>query len=227
MRILLVEDEQSLRKVVHRRLEQENYGVDSTDDGLDAMSYIDAGSYDCILLDIMLPGANGLEILQYIRSKKITTPVLLLTAKDSIQDRVKGLDTGADDYLTKPFSLDELSARVRALLRRGAEDKTPTLTVSDLTMDIAARRVLRGDVEIELTSKEYALLEYMMRNAGQVLTREQIVEHVWNFDFEYDSNIVDVYMRYLRRKIDTPFPEKLLHTIRGHGYTIRQEELSS
>lgn len=226
MRILLVEDEQSLRKVVQRRLEQENYGVDSTGDGLDAMSYIDAGSYDCILLDIMLPGANGLEILQYLRNKKITTPVLLLTAKDSIQDRVKGLDTGADDYLTKPFSLEELSARVRALLRRGTEDKSPVLTVSDLTMDIAARRVFRGDTEIELTSKEYALLEYMMRNAGQVLTREQIVEHVWNFEYEYDSNIVDVYMRYLRRKIDAPFPQKLLHTIRGHGYTIRMEETS-
>lgn len=224
MRILLVEDENSLRKVVQRRLEQENYGVDSTGDGLDAISYIDAGCYDCILLDIMLPGASGLDVLQYLRGKKITTPVLLLTAKDSIQDRVKGLDTGADDYLTKPFSLEELSARVRAMLRRGTEDKSPLLTVGDLTMDIAARRVFRGGVEIELTSKEYALLEYMMRNAGQVLTREQIVEHVWNFDFEYDSNIVDVYMRYLRRKIDTPFSRKSLHTIRGHGYTIRSEE---
>lgn len=224
MRILLVEDENSLRKVVQRRLEQESYSVDSTGNGLDAIDYINAGEYDCILLDLMLPGANGLEILKHIRNQHLTVPVLLLTAKDSIQDRVTGLDTGADDYLTKPFSLDELSARVRALLRRGKEDKSPDLQVADLRIDVAARRVFRGETEIELTSKEYALLEYMMRNIGQVLTREQFIEHVWNFEYEYDSNIVDVYMRYLRRKIDAPFEQKLIQTVRGHGYILRAVE---
>lgn len=224
MRILVVEDDDSLRKIIVKRLEQEYYSVDSTDNGSDALDYIDAGSYDCVLLDWMLPQVSGMEILTHMRKQQLSTPALILTARDSVQDRVTGLDTGADDYLTKPFSLDELSARVRALLRRGIPDKNPILQLSDLSMDVAARRVFRGEQEIELTSKEYALLEYMMRHIGQVLTRDQLIEHVWNFDFEYDSNIVDVYMRYLRRKIDTPFSSNLIQTIRGHGYTLRETE---
>lgn len=224
MRILLVEDESSLRKIIQKKLEQENYTVDSTDNGLDAIDYFNAGNYDCVLLDLMLPGTNGLDVLRHIRNTRSSVPVILLTAKDSIQDRVTGLDTGADDYLTKPFSLEELSARVRALFRRGQEDKKPNLQVDDLIMNISARKVYRNNIEIELTSKEYALLEYLMRNVDQILTREQLVEHVWNFDFDYDSNIVDVYIRYLRRKIDNPFEKKLIHTIRGHGYTIRATE---
>lgn len=223
MRILIVEDEKSLRTLLERRFTGEKYTVDACGDGREALSYIETGTYDCIILDIMLPGMDGLLVLREMRDRRHRTPVLLLTARDSIVDRVKGLDIGADDYLTKPFSYDELSARVRAMLRRGGEEKTTTLSLADLSMDTLTRTVTRGGKEIELTSKEFALLEYFLRHPGQVFTREQIIGHIWNFDFDNDSNIVDVYVRYLRRKIDDDSATPLIHTIRGTGYTLREK----
>lgn len=223
MRILIVEDEKSLRTLLERRFTGEKYTVDACGDGREALSYIETGTYDCIILDIMLPGMDGLLVLREMRDRRHRTPVLLLTARDSIVDRVKGLDIGADDYLTKPFSYDELSARVRAMLRRGGEEKTTTLSLADLSMDTLTRTVTRGGKEIELTSKEFALLEYFLRHPGQVFTREQIIGHIWNFDFDNDSNIVDVYIRYLRRKIDDDSATPLIHTIRGTGYTLREK----
>lgn len=223
MRILIVEDEKSLRTLLERRFTGEKYTVDACGDGREALSYIETGTYDCIILDIMLPGMDGLSVLREMRDRRHRTPVLLLTARDSIVDRVKGLDIGADDYLTKPFSYDELSARVRAMLRRGGEEKTTILSLADLSMDTLTRTVTRGGKEIELTSKEYALLEYFLRHPGQVFTREQIIGHIWNFDFDNDSNIVDVYVRYLRRKIDDDSATPLIHTIRGTGYTLREK----
>lgn len=223
MRILIVEDEKSLRTLLERRFTGEKYTVDACGDGREALSYIETGTYDCIILDIMLPGMDGLSVLREMRDRRHRTPVLLLTARDSIVDRVKGLDIGADDYLTKPFSYDELSARVRAMLRRGGEEKTTTLSLADLSMDTLTRTVTRGGKEIELTSKEFALLEYFLRHPGQVFTREQIIGHIWNFDFDNDSNIVDVYVRYLRRKIDDDSATPLIHTIRGTGYTLREK----
>ncbi len=223
MRILIVEDEKSLRTLLERRFTGEKYTVDACGDGREALSYIETGTYDCIILDIMLPGMDGLSVLREMRDRRHRTPVLLLTARDSIVDRVKGLDIGADDYLTKPFSYDELSARVRAMLRRGGEEKTTTLSLADLSMDTLTRTVTRGGKEIELTSKEFALLEYFLRHPGQVFTREQIISHIWNFDFDNDSNIVDVYVRYLRRKIDDDSATPLIHTIRGTGYTLREK----
>ncbi len=223
MRILIVEDEKSLRTLLERRFTGEKYTVDACGDGREALSYIETGTYDCIILDIMLPGMDGLLVLREMRDRRHRTPVLLLTARDSIVDRVKGLDIGADDYLTKPFSYDELSARVRAMLRRGGEEKTTTLSLADLSMDTLTRTVTRGGKEIELTSKEFALLEYFLRHPGQVFTREQIISHIWNFDFDNDSNIVDVYVRYLRRKIDDDSATPLIHTIRGTGYTLREK----
>lgn len=222
MRILYVEDQETLAEITAKRLRKEGYSVDTCGDGREALSYIDACAYDVILLDILLPGMNGIEVLQYIRAQKQIVPVLMLTAKDSIGDRVEGLDSGADDYLVKPFSYEELSARIRALLRRQAEEKRPEIVVADLTMDTARRQVFRAGEEIPLTAKEYSLLECLMRNAGLVLTRDQIIEHVWDFDFDSDSNIVDVYIRYLRRKIDKAHEKKLIHTIRGSGYAIRE-----
>lgn len=223
MRVLVVEDEKSLRGIIERRLAQENYSVDSCGDGADALDYICTGCYDCVVLDIMLPELDGLSVLRTIRSRHIHTPVLLLTARDSVSDRVTGLDAGADDYLIKPFAFDELSARIRAMLRRRSEEKSTVLTVADLSMDTLTQRVTRGDKRIELTSREYALLEYLIRSSDQVLTRGQIIEHVWNFDFESDSNIIDVYIRYLRRKVDDGFDRKLIHTVRGSGYVLREK----
>lgn len=223
MRILLVEDEMTLQAVTAKRLAQEGYSVDVSGDGEEAAQYIRMGEYDCIVLDIMLPHRDGISILRDMRARQDGTPVLLLTAKDSIEDRVKGLDAGADDYLVKPFSFDELSARVRAMLRRGGEAKSVLLEFADLKMDTLSHQVYRGEKSIELTAKEYALLEYFLRNSGKVLTRSQIIEHIWNFDFDSDSNIVDVYVRYLRRKVDYDFPVKLIHTVRGVGYVLRAE----
>ena len=223
MRILLVEDEAALRAILAKRLKQEGYSVDVCADGEEADSFIQMGEYDCVILDIMLPKKDGIAVLTDMRNAQNSTPVLLLTAKDSIEDRVQGLDSGADDYLTKPFSYEELLARVRAMLRRKGETKSVVLRCADLEMDTVAKQVRRGTTVIELTAKEYALLEYFLRNVGRVLARSQIVEHIWNFDFEYDSNIIDVYVRYLRRKIDMGFDKKLIHTVRGSGYVLREE----
>ena len=224
MRLLLVEDNKSILSATSKSLEKSGYSVDTCDNGLDAQAYISAGKFDCIILDIMLPGKDGLAILRYLRNANNLTPVLLLTARDSIEDRVKGLDYGADDYLVKPFSLDELQARIRVLLRRQGPDRKNEISVADLTMDLTAHTVTRSGQNIDLTSKEFAILEYLLRNKNRVLTRTQIVEHVWNFDFDSSSNIVDVYIRYLRSKIDDGFEKKLITTKRGSGYTIKEPE---
>ena len=223
MRLLVIEDEKSLLKIITKRLKEEGYSVDAVTNGRDGENYIYSTDYDCIILDIMLPVVDGLTLLRRIREKKISTPFLLLTARDSIEDRVVGLDTGADDYLVKPFSFDELLARVRALLRRQKEKRDIVLSLGDLKLDTVTREVKRGDRPIELTSKEYSILEYFLKNKNRVLTKSQIAEHVWNYDFEYNSNIVEVYIRYLRRKIDEDFKNKLIHTIRGGGYVLRDE----
>lgn len=225
MRILIVEDDPSLHKIISRRLKEEGYAVDDCYDGEEGLDYLLSEDYDLVILDWMLPKRDGISLLTEYRHRKNNTPVLMLTAKDAIADRVEGLDAGADDYLTKPFAYDELSARVRALLRRNSEEKQNVIKLADLCMDLPAHRVTRGEKEIILTSKEFALLEYLLRNQEVILTRSQIADHVWDYGFDYDSNIVDVYIRYLRNKIDKGFDRPLIHTVRGYGYTIKEERL--
>jgi len=224
MRILIIEDENSLLGIISKRLRTEGYYIDTASDGEEGLYYVKIADYDLIVLDLMLPKIDGITILEKLRNRKIATPVLILTAKDSIHDRVTGLDAGADDYLVKPFSIDELLARIRALLRRQGENKDNILTEDDLVVDTLTHRVVRGGREIEMTSKEYAILEYMIRNKGQILSRAQIAEHAWNFDFDCDSNIINVYIRYLRGKIDDGFENKLLHTVRGSGYLLKHKK---
>ena len=221
MRILIVEDDQSLHRIILRRLKEEGYMVDGCYDGEDGLYYMTNEEYDCIILDWMLPKKDGVIVLREFRNLGHQTPVLMLTAKDSIMDRVVGLDAGADDYLTKPFAFDELLARIRALLRRHNNVKENKLQLGDLVMDLPKHTVHRGDKEIHLTSKEYALLQYFLSNQEQVLTRSQIADHVWDYDFDYDSNVVDVYVRYLRNKIDKGFDVPLIHTVRGYGYVMK------
>ncbi|PQD94610.1 DNA-binding response regulator [Pradoshia eiseniae] len=221
MRILIVEDEQDLRQVLVKRLIADHYSVDAVDNGADALYYMSLADYDCVLLDIMIPNINGLEVLRTIRSEDKTIPVLLLTARDAIEDRVIGLDSGADDYLVKPFAFDELLARIRVLTRRQFGSVSNILHIEDLMVDCNARTVMRGNKEIELSSKEFAILEYLIRNKGIVLSREKIEQHVWNYDYEGGSNIVDVYIRYLRKKIDSEHELKLIQTVRGSGYVLR------
>ncbi|MBE5787656.1 MAG: response regulator transcription factor [Clostridiales bacterium] len=224
MRILIAEDEQYLNRILTRQLEKAGYGVDACLDGLHALDYLmGTAVYDAVILDIMMPGMDGLTVLSRIRQAGIDAPVLLLTARDGIEDRVKGLDAGADDYLVKPFAAEELLARLRALLRRGSGKRESLLTVGDLTLDPAARRVSRAGQIIALSAREYSILEYLMRNAGAVLSREQIEDHIWNYDYQGGSNVVDVYIRYLRGKIDAPFEKKLIHTVRNAGYVLREE----
>lgn len=227
MRILIVEDEPSLLKIIAKRLKEEGYSVDMAKDGKEARNYILSVNYDCIILDIMIPEIDGITLIKQLRSRKISAPVLFLTAKDSIEDRVTGLDSGADDYLVKPFSFDELLARIRAMLRRKQEGKSTVLSINGLRMDTLTREVYRDGGIIELTSKEYAILEYFLRNQNRVLTKSQIAEHVWNYDFEYNSNIVEVYIRYLRRKIDEGYKTRLIHTIRGGGYMLKEKEIKN
>jgi two-component system, OmpR family, copper resistance phosphate regulon response regulator CusR len=226
MRILLVEDETKVASFIRRALEEESYAVDVRADGtegLDLAREAKDGRYDLIILDLMLPGLSGLEILRAIRKEQITAPVLILTARSQVDQKVKGLDAGADDYLTKPFAIEELLARVRVLLRRGFGETVGILQVEDLILNPATREVTRGGKRIELTSKEYALLEYLMRNAGRVLTRPMIAEHVWNLDFDTFTNVIDVYVNYLRNKIDRGRDHKLIHTVRGTGYVLKAE----
>ena len=223
MRLLIVEDDEALRLILKKRLTEQGYAVDDCANGTDGLEYAQAVRYDAIILDIMLPGLNGLELLSRLRAEKAADAVLMLTAKDAVADRVRGLDMGADDYLTKPFAFDELSARVRALLRKRSDDRSTVLTCRDLSMDTVSRRVTRGGNTVSLTAKEFAMLEYFMRNIGQVLTRDQIVDHVWNYECGFDSNLVDVYVRYLRGKIDRDAPVKLLRTVWGVGYALRAE----
>lgn len=223
MRILVVEDERDLNRVITKRLEKVGYCVDSCYDGEDALDYISAGEFDAIILDIMLPKIDGLSVLHQMRADKNETPVLFLTARDSIEDRVKGLDAGANDYLVKPFAFDELLARIRAMVRKQAGESTNLFSAGDLIVNIASRRVWRNAKEITLSAKEFDILEYMIRNKGIVLSREKIENHVWNFDYCGGSNVVDVYIRYLRKKIDDDYDKKLIHTIRGVGYVCKEE----
>lgn len=223
MRILVVEDERDLNSIIVKRLNKAGYSVDSCYDGEEALDYMRLGEYDVILLDIMLPKMNGLDVVRTLRKKRDKTPVLLLTAKDAIEDRVMGLDNGADDYLVKPFAFEELLARVRVLTRRSIEEVTNVFTVANLSVDCDARIVKRGETVIPLSSKEFSVLEYMIRNQGIVLSRAKIEQHIWNFDYEGGSNVIDVYIRYLRKKIDQDFEPKLIHTIRGAGYVLRDE----
>ncbi len=221
MRILIVEDEQDLQMILKKRLSSEYYSVDVCGDGTDALDYIRMTPYDVIVLDIMLPGKSGLDVLRTMRSENIQSPVLLLTAKDAVEDRVTGLDAGADDYLVKPFAFEELLARLRVLSRRQIGQTSNIYELDDLKVDCQTHSVTRGGIPVELSSKEFAILEYMIRNKGTVLTRSNIEQHVWSYDYEGSSNIVDVYIRYLRRKIDRPESRKLIHTIRGTGYVLR------
>ncbi len=222
MRILIIEDEKKVAAFIKRGLEQESYAVDVVNDGVEGEHYASVNEYDAIILDIMLPQKGGLEVLKDLKAAKVKAPVILLTARDSVEDRVKGLNLGADDYLTKPFAFEELLARLRVLMRRGGYG-SPVLKFADLSLDPATRRAKRGDVEIELTVKEYALLEYLLRNPNRVLTRILIAEHVWDQTFDSETNVVDVYINHLRSKIDKDFPKKLIHTIRGVGYVLKEE----
>jgi two-component system OmpR family response regulator len=220
MRILVVEDEPKMAGILRRGLEEEGYAVDTTGEGAEAIWMATENPYDCIVLDVMIPGPDGIEVCRRLRNESIWTPIVMLTARAAVPDRVRGLDVGADDYLVKPFSFEELLARLRALLRRGPIERPAHLEVGDLMLDPATRRVERGGVEIELTPKEFALLEYLMRHAGDVLTRTRIREHVWDWGFDGSSNVVDVYIRYLRHKVDKPFGKQLIRTVRGVGYAI-------
>lgn len=224
MRILIIEDDRQLNNIIAKHLREAGYEVDCCFDGEDGLYYMESVEYDCVILDWMLPKKDGLSVLRAYRGHSRGAPVLMLTARDTVTDRVSGLDAGADDYLIKPFAFDELLARVRAMLRRRGELRQNVLSLADLRMDTAAHTVTRAGRRIALTSREYALLEYLLRNQGIIQTRSQISDHVWNYDFEYDSNVVDVYVRYLRNKIDRGFDPPLIHTIRGFGYVMRLED---
>ncbi|MGH2720651.1 MAG: response regulator transcription factor [Actinomycetota bacterium] len=220
MRVLVVEDEKQLADGLKKGLEAEGFATDVAFDGTDGLWMARERPYDAIVLDIMLPGINGYLICSTLRKESILTPILMLTAKDGDLDEAEAFDTGADDYLTKPFSYAVLLARLRALLRRGGPGRTPRLEVGDLRLDPGARRVFRGDVEVELTAREMALLEYLMRHGERVVSKREILDHVWDYDFEGDPNIVEVYVRHLRNKLDRPFGRTTIHTVRGAGYRL-------
>jgi two-component system, OmpR family, copper resistance phosphate regulon response regulator CusR len=221
MRVLLVEDDARLSVSLAASLSDAGYAVDAVSDGEQAELFAESTPYDGIILDVMLPKRDGVLVCRTLRARGLTTPILMLTARDAIEDRVQGLDSGADDYLVKPFALHELLARLRALLRRNAPSKTGALTLGDLSADPATHAVTRAGQPITLSTREFALLEYLLRHPRQILTREMIESHIWNYDFLSASNVVDVYVRRLRRKIDDPFPEKMIETARGLGYRIR------
>lgn len=223
MRILVVEDEKNLRKIIVKQLVKEHYIVDECEDGIEAIDYIDATDYDGIILDIMIPKKDGWEVLKELRAKNNHTPVLMLTARDAIDDRVKGLDLGADDYMVKPFAFEELLARIRVMMRRKPGFLTNKLIVGDLTLDRNMKQVFRDGKEIKLSAKEFMILEYFMRNPGIVLSRSQIEQNAYNYDFDGASNVIDVYIRYLRKKIDEGYDKKYIHTVRGLGYVLREE----
>jgi two-component system, OmpR family, response regulator len=225
MRVLVVEDEPKMAALVARALREEGHPADVAARGQDALWMAEAAPYDAIVLDVMLPDFDGFEVLRELRTRKIWTPVLMLTARDAVSDRVGALDAGADDYLTKPFSFAELLARIRAVARRGPIDRPTTLVAGDLTLDPAERRVWRDDTEIELSTREFAVLELLMRRAGQTLSRLQLLEGAWDMAFESRSNIVDVYVRYLREKVDRPFGRASIETVRGVGYRLRKDGL--
>jgi len=223
MRILVVEDEAPMAELIRRCLAENGFAVDVAATGEDGLWYAGETDYDVIVLDVMLPGTDGFGVLREIRAAGRWAPVLLLTARDAIEDRVRGLDLGADDYLVKPFALAELLSRLRALMRRGARERPAVLTVGDLTLDPATRSVARDGTPVTLTAKEFALLECLMRRPGQVLSKAELIEHVWDFTFDADSNVVEVYVGYLRQKIDRPFGRQSLRTSRGAGYWLRDD----
>ena len=224
MRLLIAEDEKNLNKILAQQLRDNGYSVDACFDGEDALDHIRMTDYDGVILDIMMPKLDGLEVLKKMRADRIDTPVLFLTARDSVAERVEGLDLGADDYLTKPFAFEELLARVRVLIRKKSGNKTNTYTLADLTLDAQSREVKRGDTPISLSSKEFAILEYMIMNKNVVLSRDNLERHIWSYDYEGSSNMIDVYIRYLRKKIDEKFEPKLIHTVRGVGYVLKEEK---
>jgi two-component system, OmpR family, response regulator len=223
MRVLIVEDDIKMAALLRRGLSDNAYAVDVANSGESAIPMAAAFSYDAILLDVMLPGIDGFEVCRRLRRDGIWVPVLMLTARDSVDDRVAGLDTGADDYLAKPFSFAELLARLRALIRRGPGERPPVMEVGSLRLDPASRRVWRGPTEVNLTAKEFAILEFLMRNPGVVVSRLELLEHAWDYAYDNRSNIVDVYVRYLREKIDRPFGVESIETVRGSGYRLRPD----
>jgi DNA-binding response OmpR family regulator len=224
MRILIAEDERDLNQLIKRRLKEADYSVDSCFDGEEVFDYLLGAEYDALVLDIMMPKLSGLEVLERLRREGNQVPVLLLTARDSIQDRVAGLDAGADDYLVKPFAFEELLARLRVLLRKPQGEKTSVLKVGGLELHLNTRQVFRDGEEVKLSSKEFSLLRYMMQNAGTVLSRDKLERHVWDYDFSGGSNVIDVYIRYLRKKLDEGHEKKYIHTVRGHGYVLKDGE---
>ncbi len=224
VRVLVVEDEERIAEFVRNGLTEHGYAVDVAGDGAEALDWADVASFDLIILDVMLPGRDGIDVCRALRTRGVRTPILMLTARDAVEDRVLGLDSGADDYLVKPFAFAELLARLRALTRREPQVSSPVLRLGDLVVDTTTRQVTRASRSLELTAKEYALLEHLMRHPNQVLTRTMIAEHVWNYDFDNATNVIDVHIRNLRRKIDDPFPMKLIHTVRGAGYRISSRQ---
>jgi two-component system OmpR family response regulator len=222
MRVLVVEDDPRMAELLRRGLQEEGYAVDVASNGEEGVWLGTENEYDAVVLDVMLPDGDGFEVCRRLRQAERWAPVMMLTARDAVQDRVAGLDAGADDYLMKPFSFQELFARVRALVRRGVGERPAVLGVGDLTLDPATRRVHRGNEELSLTAKEAALLEYFLRHPGEVLTRAQIIEHVWDFAYDGGSNVVDVYVRYLREKVERPFGRRSIETVRGAGYRLRE-----
>ncbi len=224
MHVLVVEDEKKVASFIQRGLEAEHYSVDLSYDGEDGLTRLFDEDYDLLILDVMLPKRDGLAVLREIRKRGVQIPVLLLTARDTLADKVAGLDQGADDYLTKPFAFEELLARMRALLRRGAQAQATTLTLADLSLDPVTHQVTRAGKKIDLTAKEFALLEFFLRNPGRVLSRAVIAQHVWGVDFDTFTNVIDVYVKYLRKKIDADLEPKLIHTVRGSGYVLKESE---
>lgn len=223
MRLLVCEDEKDLNDIISMKLSSDGYSVDSAYDGKQAIDILSYTEYDAIILDVMMPEADGFEVLKNLRDKGKSTPVLFLTARDTIEDRVKGLDSGANDYLIKPFSFEELTARIRAMTRTSLGNSTNIYEIADLKLDTSTQQVTRAGKEIKLSSKEYSLLQYLMINKGIVISREKIEDHIWNFDYDGGTNVVDVYISYLRKKIDADHDKKLIHTYRGRGYTIKEE----
>lgn len=222
MRILVAEDQKDMNRLISSRLAAEHYSVDSCFNGQEVFDYLACAEYDAVILDIMMPVMDGLQVLKKLRQRKEHIPVLLLTAMDSVEDRVNGLDAGADDYLVKPFAFEELLARIRVMLRKPAVLKTNVCKISDLEVHMDTQQVLRAGKEIPLSGKEFSLLRYMIQNAGIVLTREKLEQHIWNYEFTGGSNVIDVYIRYLRKKIDDGHEKKLIHTVRGSGYVLRE-----
>ena len=223
MRFLVVEDQKDLNKIITKRLQAEGYSVDSCFDGEEALEFISMAEYDGLILDIMMPKIDGLSVLKRMRDSGNSTPVLFLTAKDTVDDKVKGLDLGANDYLVKPFAFDELMARLRVMVRKTSGNTSNIYTAADLVLDVNTRTVKRSGTDISLSAKEFALLEYMLRNKGIVLSRDKIENNLWNFDYAGGTNAVDVYIRFLRKKIDDDFEPRLIHTVRGAGYVLKDK----